>query len=109
MGEGVFVILLGSKKSLGGRSKHLGDSAVGAVGRVMRAVQGLGLPGSSSHLNGTEAEAYKGGVSVPECSGDCTVAIENRGSFGVEVVSSSMATCLLGFPGLRGVGRDVST
>lgn len=93
VGEGVFVILLGSKNSLGGRSKHLGDSVVVLVGRVMRAVQGLGFPGSSSHLNGTEAEVYRGGVSIPECSGDCTVAIENRGSFGAELVSGSMATC----------------
>lgn len=51
----------------------------------MRAVQGRGLPGSSSQWNGTEAEVWSGGVSMPEGSGDSMGGTENRGSLGVEL------------------------
>ena len=55
-----------------------------------RAVQGLGLPGSSSQRNGTETEEWSGGVSIPGRSGDCKGGgIENSGSFGVELDSGS--------------------
>lgn len=67
VGEVVLVILEleeGSSNSLGGRSKHLGS--VMAEEKGIRLVQGLGFPGSSSHRNGTEAEVYSGGVSMPE-------------------------------------------
>lgn len=100
MGDGVWVTLMGSKNSLGGRSKHLGYSRPVLAARVMRVVQGLGFPGSSSHLKGTEAEVCSGGVSMPERSGDSTVsAMEKRGSFSVEFDSGSMVAFL------RGLGR----
>lgn len=69
--------------SLGGNSKDFG------LGIVMRVVHGLGLPGSSSHRNGTEAEVWSGGVSIPDGSGEGLGEIENRGSFGVELGSDS--------------------
>lgn len=44
--------------------------------------QNLGLPGSSSHRNGTETEEKIGGVSIPERSGDSIAVIASNGSFG---------------------------
>lgn len=57
MGEGILAILL-----QGGGSRHF---AAGS-GRTMMSVQGLGFPGSSSHLKGTEAKAWSGGVAIPD-------------------------------------------
>ena len=82
MGESNLV----SKSSLGGSSKHLGEKS---ETKFVRVVQGLGLPGCSSQRNGTEAEVWSGGVSIPEGSGDCLGWIENSGSFSVELGSDS--------------------
>lgn len=71
--------------SLGGRSKHLGSAL--ELGKIMRAVQGLGLPGSSSHWNGTDAGVCSGGVSVPECLGEPVAG--NCRIFGVKLGFSS--------------------
>ena len=92
MGEGILVIMA-SVKSLGGNSKHLlvvvSVVLLVIVSVVVRAVHGLGLPGSSSHLNGTEAVVvWSGGVSIPGCCGDCICGIfdkNNNGSFGTVV------------------------
>lgn len=51
MGESNLV----SSNNLGGSSKLFWEKSIGS-GIVARAVQGLGFPGSSSHLNGTETE-----------------------------------------------------
>lgn len=76
MGEGILITI-----SLGGRSKDLGWDPLVVVVVV---VQGLGLPGSSSHLNGTEAEVWSGeGTTIPGGSG----GIEKSGSLGVELGS----------------------
>ena len=83
LGEGNLV----SNNSLGGSSKHFG--AKSRVVNLVRVVQGLGLPGSSSQRKGTEAKVWSGGVSIPEGSGDCMVWIENNGSFGVKLGSGS--------------------
>lgn len=87
MGEGVLVISLEYSVccSLGGSSKHL----VVGMGRVMRAVQGRGLPGSSSQRNGTETEVWSGGVSIPEGLGDSLGGTEDSESLGVEIASVS--------------------
>lgn len=54
---------------------------------VVVVVQVLGLPGSSSHLNGTEAEVWSGeGITIPGGSG----GIEKSGSLGVELGSVSI-------------------
>lgn len=79
MGEGIFV----SKSNLGGSSKHLVVSLVSVV-------QGLGLPGSCSQRNGTEAEEWSGGVCIPEGSVDCIMGgTERSGSFRMELASGS--------------------
>lgn len=85
MGDGNLV----SNISLGGSSKHFGVKSAGLERVAIRAVQGLGLPGSSSHRNGTEAEEWSGGVSIPGRSGEFMGGIENSGSFGVELNSGS--------------------
>jgi hypothetical protein len=84
VGEGSLVSDVVS--SLGGSSKHL--VAKTSV-TVARAVQGLGLPGSSSQRNGTEAELWSGGVSMPEGSVDCISGTEKSGSFGVKLPTAS--------------------
>lgn len=84
VGEGNFV----SKSNLGGSSKHL------AV-RLVRAVQGLGLPGSSSQRNGTEADEWSGGVCIPEGSVDCIMGgTERSGSFRMELTSGSASPAI---------------
>ncbi|CAL5331839.1 unnamed protein product [Camellia sinensis] len=62
-----------------------------AVVVVVVVVEGRGLPGSSSHRKGTVAEVWSGGVSIPECSGDCRGSgmVKTSGSFGVDLASSS--------------------
>lgn len=64
----------------------------GGVMAVVMVVEGRGLPGSSSHRKGTVAEDWSGGVSIPECSGDCRGGgmVKKSGSFGVELASSSL-------------------
>ena len=70
--------------SLGGRSKDLGWD-------LLVVVQGLGLPGSSSHLNGTEAEVWSGdGTTILGGSG----RIEKSGSLGVQLGSDSIPLSL---------------
>ena len=58
-----------SINSLGGNSRHFCGKSMGLEIRVVQ--YSLGLPGSSSHRNGTDAEVWSGGVSVPDLSGDC--------------------------------------
>lgn len=58
---------------------------------LARAVQGLGFPGSSSQRNGTAAELWNGGVSMPEGSVDCISGTEKSGSFGVKLPAGSAA------------------
>ena len=58
-----------SINSLGGSSRHFCGKSMGLEIRVGQ--YSLGLPGSSSHRNGTDAEEWSGGVSVPDLSGDC--------------------------------------
>lgn len=70
MGEDSLVMLV-SINSLGGNSRDFCGKLM-ALGT--RAVLSQGLPGSSSHRNGTEAEVWSGGVSVPDLSGDCKCA-----------------------------------
>ncbi|MFS8022255.1 hypothetical protein Hanom_Chr16g01437281 [Helianthus anomalus] len=59
----------------------------------MRSVQGRGLPGCSSHRNGTEAVVvWSGGVEVPE--GEEVWwggSMEKSGSLGVEYRSGSVS------------------
>lgn len=77
MGEGVLVIMLDSTiASLGGSSRHLLTVVVWWVEARMRSVQGRGLPGSSSHRKGTEAEVWSGGVNIPDGSGRRGTAME---------------------------------
>lgn len=53
-------------------------------------MQGLGLPGSSSHRNGTEAEVWSGGVSIPDGKeGSLGGIVKNNGSLGLEFGSAS--------------------
>jgi hypothetical protein len=56
---------------------------------VARAVQGLGLPGSSSQRNGTKAELWSGGVSMSEGSVDCISGTEKSGSLDVRLPTAS--------------------
>lgn len=91
VGEGILVILQG------GSSRHL----VAGSGRTMMSVQGLGFPGCSSHLNGTEAMAWSGGVAIPDgCSGERAVAaaaVAGNGNLnGSSPLSSLMFVCNLG-------------
>lgn len=78
MGEGILESLTSEEKSLGGGSRQ---RALLDLERATRAVQGRGLPGSSSHRNGTEAVVWSGGVWVPEGSGSC-MAMEKSGNLG---------------------------
>lgn len=81
MGEGVLVILgVDSMYSLGGSSKNLGSIVSMGLDGEKRIEQGRGFPGSSSHLNGTDAKVCSGGVSAPGCSGDCMTRADNFGS-----------------------------
>jgi hypothetical protein len=81
------VFFVSHNNNLGGSSKglaHLGfDSVV--------VVHGLGLPGASSHWNGTEAVVLHGdGVrSVPGDASCGLLGSENKDSFGVELSSFS--------------------
>lgn len=88
VGEGVLVISLECSNgwSLGGSSRHLW------CGRVTRAVQGRGFPGSSSQRNGTEAEVWWGGVERPGGFGDSLG--DNMRSFGVELSSDAITHCV---------------
>lgn len=69
----------------------------------MRAVQALGLPGCSSHPNGTETGVWSGGVSISEeGSGDSiNCGTENNGSLAVELAllfaSNPMIVCVCVF------------
>jgi len=78
VGEDSFI----SDSSLGGSSKHL---VTKTLVTVARAVQGLGLPGSSSQRNGTKAKLWSGGVSMPEGSIECISGTEKSGSLGVRL------------------------
>jgi hypothetical protein len=73
--------------SRGGSSKHFVAKSL----MLARAVHGLGLPGSSSQRNGTAAELWNGGVSMPEGSVDCISGTEKSGSLGVKLPAGSAA------------------
>lgn len=72
-------------------------------------VQGRGLPGCSSHLKGTEAKVWSGGVEVPDgWSGECMAMVGagrgKNGKLSVEKhgsVSSSSAMFACGCVGER--------
>ncbi|KAF7826202.1 uncharacterized protein G2W53_017366 [Senna tora] len=81
------LVRLASKSNLGGKSKDFGGKTEEAKGT--RSVQGLGFPGSSSQRNGTEAMVWRGGVTLPERSGDGIGGTEkDKGSFGIKLVCS---------------------
>lgn len=93
MGEGSLVMLV-SINSLGGNSRDFCGKLM-ALGT--RAVLSQGLPGSSSHRNGTEAEVWSGGVSVPDLSGDCKCACGfgiSSSLGGVKIGSSSASDAM---------------
>lgn len=59
---------------------------------MIKAVQGLGFPGSSSHRNGTEAEFWWGGVHRPEGFADNFGEGDNMNNLGLELASSDAIT-----------------
>jgi hypothetical protein len=80
----MLVILLSLNNSnLGGSSK---DLALLCLGLGSAVEHGRGLPGASSHWNGTEAVTWGGGVSIPLGLGGL-VGNENRESLGMELAS----------------------
>lgn len=83
VGEGTLVILA-SVSSLGGSSKHL----AAVLGLDELVAQARGLPGASSQWNGTEAEAWIGGVSMPGGS-EGLLGSEYRESLGVDFGAAS--------------------
>ncbi|PON81255.1 hypothetical protein TorRG33x02_229950 [Trema orientale] len=82
------LVNLTSVNNLGGSPNDLTvvlvSSSSGSV------VSCLGLPGASSHRNGTEAEARCGGEAEPGCSRSW-FGSENRESFGMVIGSISAA------------------
>jgi len=72
------LLTLASFNNLGGSSKHLANLGLDWV-----AQEGLGLPGASSHLNGTEANVWIGGVNIPAGDSCSLLESENKESFGV--------------------------
>ena len=83
----MLVILLTLNNNLGGSSKDLAHLGL-ELDSVVVFVHGLGLPGASSHWNGTEAWIRGGGVNVPVGSGGL-LGNEKRESLGVEFASQS--------------------
>ena len=91
------MVNMASLRSLGGRSRDLLGVGFGPEGRA-RAVQGLGLPGSASHMKGTAAWVSKGGVMAPldGWSGDLRLGSEyNSCSLGVALFSPPTSSPIL--------------
>lgn len=78
---------LASHNILGGNSKHL---AVLDLGCTWLVAKGLGLPGASSHWNGTEAKVWIGGVNIPAGDSCGLLGRESNESLGVGVGSEPM-------------------
>lgn len=91
VGEGILEMLMASTCNLGGNSKHFGVSLGMGFEKLTMSVQGLGFPGSSSHPNGTDAEVWRGGVSIPGLSGECIGGGLNSGSLGILLSASQLS------------------